>query len=89
MTSVIDNTSKIIEYSSELEGNNVKLLNPDINESFEGFTPTKDGIRFALLALKNMGRGVIQNIISERNQNGKFISLQDFLSRMYGSYNFV
>ena len=52
MSSVMDNTSKIIEYASELEANNVKLLNPDINESFEGFTPTDKGIRFALLALK-------------------------------------
>lgn len=84
LTSVIDNTSKIIEYTSELEANNVKLLNPDINESFEGFTPVDDGIRFALFALKNMGRGVIQNIILERQQNGRFISIQDFLSRMYG-----
>jgi DNA polymerase-3 subunit alpha len=84
MSSVMDNTSKIIEYASELEANNVKLLNPDINESFEGFTPTDKGIRFALLALKNMGRGVIQNIIAEREKNGKFKTLQDFLSRMYG-----
>ncbi len=84
MTSVIDNTGKIIEYSSELESNGVKLLNPDINECFEGFTPSENGIRFSLLALKNMGRGVIANIIEEREQNGRFRTLQDFLSRMYG-----
>ncbi len=84
LTSVIDNTNKIIEYTSDLESNGVKLLNPDINESFEGFTPVKDGIRFALLALKNMGRGVIRDIVKEREKNGKFTSLQDFLERMYG-----
>ncbi len=84
MTSVIDNTSKIIEYSTELSENKVELLRPDINQSFEGFTPTKDGIRFGLLALKNMGRGVIAKIIAEREQNGDFKTLQDFLSRMYG-----
>lgn len=84
MTSVLDNTSKIIQYSAELESNNVKLLNPDINESDEGFTPTEKGIRFALLALKNMGKGVIQGIIVERNKNGKFKTLQDFCTRMYG-----
>jgi len=84
MTSVLDNTSKIIEYSAELEVNSVKLLNPDINESNEGFTPTEKGIRFALLAIKGMGRGVIQNIIIERNASGRFKTLQDFCTRMFG-----
>lgn len=84
MTSVMDNTPKIIEYSAELEAGGVKLLNPDVNESLEGFTATAKGIRFALLAIKNMGRGIIQNIITERNSSGKFKSLQDFLTRMYG-----
>lgn len=84
MTSVIDNTGKIIEYAAELNENKVPLLCPDVNESFEGFTPTEHGVRFALLALKNMGKGVIANIIEEREKNGKFVSLQDFLSRMYG-----
>ena len=84
MSSVIDNTSKLNEYISELDANNVKLLKPDINNSFEGFFPDESGIRFALLALKNMGRGVISAIINEREQNGRFISLQDFITRMYG-----
>lgn len=84
MTSVLDNTSKIIEYSAELEASGVKLLNPGINESNEGFTPTEKGIRFALLAIKSMGRGVIQNILAERNLNGNFKSLQDLCTRMYG-----
>lgn len=84
LTSVIDNTGKIIEYTSELEEHNVKLLCPDINESFETFTPTDNGIRFALLAIKGMGRAIISNIISERKASGEFKSLQDFLSRMYG-----
>ncbi|MFA5658216.1 MAG: DNA polymerase III subunit alpha [Oscillospiraceae bacterium] len=84
MTSVMDSTGKIIEYSAELESGGVKLLNPDVNESLEGFTATDKGIRFALLAIKNMGRGVIRHIISERNENGSFKSLQDFLTRMNG-----
>ncbi len=84
MTSVMDSTGKIIEYSAELESGGVKLLNPDVNESFEGFTATDKGIRFALLAIKNMGRGVIRNIITERSENGAFKSLQDFLTRMHG-----
>lgn len=84
MTSVLDNTSKIIEYISECEYNGVKLLNPDINESFEGFTSTNKGIRFGLLAIKNLGSGVITEIINERTRSGNFSSLQDFCTRMYG-----
>lgn len=84
MTSVLDNTGKIIEYAAECESNKVKLLNPDINESDEGFTATEKGIRFALLAIKNMGRGVIQNIINERKSGGSFKTLQEFCTRMFG-----
>lgn len=84
LTSVIDNTGKIIEYTSELESHNVKLLCPDINESFEYFTPTEKGIRFPLLAIKGVGRAIISKIIKEREISGKFKTLQDFLSRMYG-----
>jgi len=85
MTSMLDNTSKIIEYISSCGQNGVKILNPDINESFEGFTSTPKGIRFGLLAIKNLGRGVIADILKERETGGPFLSLQDFCSRMYGS----
>ena len=64
MTSVLDNTSKIIEYIAEIETNNIKLLNPDINESDEGFTPTEKGIRFALLR-NNFVQHTLYEVIRE------------------------
>ncbi|MBE6839586.1 MAG: hypothetical protein E7507_08645 [Ruminococcus sp.] len=84
MTGSLDNTAKIIEYSAECEAHGVKLLTPDINESFEGFTAVAGGIRFALLAVKNLGKGAIASIIRERSTGGRYRSLEDFCSRVYG-----
>ncbi len=88
MTSVItDNTTKLVEYIAECEKNNIKVLNLDINKSEEGFIVEKDGIRFALLAIKSLGKGVIAKIIAERQMRGDFKSLQDFCERMYDNIN--
>ncbi len=83
MSSVLDNTSKIIEYINECHRLSIKVLPPDINESSESFTVCEEGIRFGLLAIKNLGRAVVQNIIKVR-QKGKFTSFYDFCERMYG-----
>jgi DNA polymerase-3 subunit alpha len=82
MTSVLDNTDKVVDYIRDCEYNGIKILNPDINESYEGFTPIKSGIRYALLAIKNLGRSAIRTIITERNCNGKFISFENFCERV-------
>ena len=84
LTSVLDSASKITEYAEECESKGVHILGPDINLSGEGFTVTDGGIRFGLLAIKNLGRGVIENAAAERAENGDFTSLYDFISRMYG-----
>lgn len=84
MTSVLDNTDKVVDYIRDCEYNGVKILNPDINESYEGFTPIKSGIRYALLAIKNLGRNAIRSVINERNQNGKFTSFENFCERIVG-----
>lgn len=84
MTSVLDNTGKIIEYTSACEARGVKVLRPDINESDGGFTAVDNGIRFGLLAVKSLGSGTINEIVRERTKNGRFTSLYDFLKRLYG-----
>lgn len=84
ITSVLDSISKVTEYSSACEEKGVKVLGPDINKSVLGFVAGEDGIRFGLLAVKGMGRGAINDIISEREKNGEFTSLYDYISRMYG-----
>ena len=84
ITSVLDNSTKVGEYVSECETKGVKVLGPDINVSEEGFVSNADGIRFGLLAVKSLGRGMIRDITEERKRGGRFSSLQDFILRMYG-----
>ncbi len=85
ITSVLDNTNKVYTYISECERLGIKVLPPHINESDKGFTVTNNrNIRFGLLAIKNLGVGVINNLIKEREENGIFKSFYDFCKRMYG-----
>lgn len=81
---LLDSTERLYGYIADVIRNGVKILNIDINKSMSGFTPEKDGIRFALLAVKSLGEGAINSIIKERENNGDFRSLQDFCSRMSG-----
>ncbi len=85
MTSVLDSSNKISEYISECRAMGIALLPPDINESNDHFTVVPDGIRFGLAAIKNIGRGFIQKVMSERGEGGRFRSLEDFCKRMYGT----
>lgn len=75
---------RLIEYISECRKNGVKILRPDINESMAGFTPVEDGIRFSLLAAKNVGYSLIGALIAEREKGGSFKSPEDFCRRMQG-----
>lgn len=84
LTSVLGNVSKTAEYIAEAERFGIKILPPDINESFADFTVAPSGIRYGLAAIKNVGPGFIDNIVKER-QNGAFVSFEDFVSRMIRS----
>lgn len=84
MTSVLDNTDKLISYVSACSEMGIKVLSPSIAHSDMGFTVDNGNIRFGLLAIKNLGKGVIANIISNRKQNGPFKSFYDFCKRMNG-----
>lgn len=85
LTSVLDSSDKIALYTAECKAHGIKILPPSVNESEEGFTPTKDGIRFGLLAVKNLGRTLIEKLISERNSGGSYKDLYDFCVRNFGS----
>ena len=84
MTSYLNDTNGLIEYTGECSRNGVKILIPDINESAAGFTPVAEGIRFALAAVKGLGMSSISEVISERNRNGAFTSLENFCKRING-----
>lgn len=83
LTSVLDNSTKIALYIGECERLHINVLPPCVNESEIGFTVIKNDIRFGLLAIKNLGRGLIKELIAEREQNGKFVSFYDFCKRMH------
>ncbi|HKK82725.1 MAG TPA: DNA polymerase III subunit alpha, partial [Atribacterota bacterium] len=83
LTSIMQNTDKVVKYIKECQNINLKILPPDINESLIDFTVVDRGkIRFGLAAVKNVGKGAIENIIQERTENGPFISLFDFCKRV-------
>ena len=84
MTSVIDNTRKVAEYIYSCRQMGIKVLSPDINEGEGRFLATKDGIRYGMYAIKSIGRQVIDIILAEREANGKYITLSDFLGRVAG-----
>ncbi|MDD5924016.1 MAG: DNA polymerase III subunit alpha [Clostridia bacterium] len=83
LTSVLDNTDKLIKYIDECKRLGIKVLPPHVNKSDLGFTVTDDGIRFGLLAIKNLGVGNIRDIISERGLM-PYESFYDFCKRMTG-----
>ncbi len=83
MTGMLDNTAKITHYTAECKKMGIKVLPPSVNESFSGFTPQKGTIRFGLSAIKFLGLGVIDRLIAEREQNGKYTSMYDFCLRNF------
>ncbi len=85
LTSVLDNTDKVVGYITECQTNlGFKVLPPSVNESDEKFSVVGDNVRFGLLAIKNLGSGVIKEIIREREENGPFESFYSFCKRCYG-----
>lgn len=84
LTSVLDSSTKVSTYIAECTRLGIKVLAPNINSSFEGFTVKNGAIRFGLLAIKNLGRGFIRTIIDNREQGGKYTSFYSFCKRVYG-----
>ncbi|MGI6084137.1 MAG: DNA polymerase III subunit alpha [Acetivibrionales bacterium] len=84
LNSFMGSLGKVSQYVMECRKMNIKVLPPDINESESSFSVKSGAIRFGLVAVKNVGANVIQNIITERNKNGAFKSFIDFCERMEG-----
>ena len=83
LTSVLDNFGKLASYTEECARLNIKVLPPHVNYSMKSFTVDGENIRFGLVAVKNIGKSFIDDIICER-ENGDFTSFYDFCKRMYG-----
>lgn len=85
MTSVIGDTPKLMSYIKLCEENGTAILSPHVNDSGLVFQRSGRNIRFGLLAVRNIGRSFIENLIAERNSKGAFTGLRDFCRRMAGS----
>ncbi|MBO5195127.1 MAG: DNA polymerase III subunit alpha, partial [Bacteroidales bacterium] len=83
--SSIDEIKKIMD---DCRKSGIKVLNPDINESYSGFTVNKKGdVRFGLGGIKGFGDNVVSAIVDERDKNGLFSDIYDFVERMSGIVN--
>ncbi len=82
LTSVIDNSKKVSEYILVCRNMGISILPPDINEGEAGFSVSGNAIRYALTAIKAVGRPVIEGIVEERRARGRFTNLKDFISRV-------
>ena len=84
MTSVIDNAGKVSEYIYTCRQMGISILPPDINTGEGRFSVDGDKIRYGLAAIKSVGRPVIEAIVAEREANGPFKHLKDFIERLSG-----
>jgi len=84
MTSYLDSTGKVAGYIHECKKMGIKLLPPDINEGQVAFSVAGNDIRFALAAIRNVGRGIVMAIVKERESGGNFRGITDFIRRMSG-----
>ena len=82
LTSVIDNPKKVSEYILTCRSMGIQILPPDINQGESGFSVSGGSIRYALTAIKSVGRPVIESIVTERKDRGAFTNLKDFITRM-------
>lgn len=85
LTQDMGNQDKTIKNIAECREMGIQILPPDINESQADFAVVKDGIRFGLGAVKNVGLKAVESLIAERNNGGPFLDLVDFCNRVDGS----
>ena len=83
LSSVLGWTGKVAEYIEECERLDISVLPPHVNYSENGFTVVVRAYGFGLLAVKNLGKGVILRMIAERKSGGDFTSFYNFCKRMF------
>ena len=81
MTSVIEIPAKVAEYIYVCRQMGITILPPDINRGMYGFSVDNGAIRYGLSAIKSVGRPVIESIVKEREENGDYTNLQNFIER--------
>ncbi|MCR5475754.1 MAG: DNA polymerase III subunit alpha [Lachnospiraceae bacterium] len=84
LTSVIDNANKVSEYIYSTKSMGINITPPDINRGFAEFSACEGSILYGLASIKGVGWPVIRSIVHEREENGDFANIYDFLNRMEG-----
>ena len=88
LTKNLSNMDEIKKIMDDCKKNGIKVLNPDINESDARFTVNKQGeIRFGMGGIKGFGDNIVRAILAEREENGLFTDIYDFVERMSGVVN--
>jgi DNA polymerase-3 subunit alpha len=82
LSSYMGNNDRLTQYVSSCNRSGIPVLPPDINSSNLEFTPTEDGVRFGLAGVRGVGEKVVEAIVAERNANGPYTSLHDFVDRL-------
>ena len=82
MSTELTNTSKLREFVEELKKMNIQIINPSLNKCFSDFRAINGKLYYGLGAIKNVGFEAISNIVKEREKNGNFKSLNDFIHRV-------
>jgi len=79
----LNNITEITKFMDECKAMGMNVLCPDVNESFLKFSVNKEGdIRFGLAAIKSVGQGAANDIIAEREQNGPYADIFNFVERV-------
>ncbi|MBE6239081.1 MAG: DNA polymerase III subunit alpha [Bacteroidales bacterium] len=88
LTKNLSNMDEIKKIMDDCKKNGIRVLNPDINESDARFTVNKQGeIRFGLGGIKGFGDNIVRAILADREENGLFEDIYDFVERMSGIVN--
>lgn len=82
LTSVKDNVNKVVSYTMNCRKMGIDILPPDVNEGYSAFSVSDGKIRYGMSAIKGVGNSVIESIVTEREQGGKYLSMQDFMTRL-------
>lgn len=82
LSSVAGDQDKTQAYIEEALKYGIKVLPPDINKSYLEYAPDGKNIRFGLASIKQVGEGVIEEIIKEREENGEYKSIYDYIKRL-------
>lgn len=87
ISSVMGDTNKVALYINNCMQNGIAVLPPDINKSSSDFIVEGKSIRYGLTTIKNVGENFTRSCVAEREKNGPYKSLRDFVMRMIGELN--